>query len=240
MELGHGYSTWLGAESKFGALPPLKRAWWTRAVEGKLKGPRGETPLHWAISQGDAARSKMWLGCAGGIEDDAFGCRPLHWLASGGTPDDMRRLFSQHGMREAMSGEWGRQDGRGRDPLGYAILRREPPLVAAVLEFGGCSMAMCGPKMALSVCDALVASEMRLGGEVGLAIEGLLERMDLPGPSNRLPSCLAGGVWTQDLWEAAVVNFKTRSMLAREEAAAIGVSIAEPDGGAQAAGSKRI
>ena len=219
MEIGSGYSSWLGAFSKPGALPPLSRSWWANAVASGVKGVRGETPLHWALASGDAARAKEWLGAGGGFEADAAGSSPIHWLASAGACKDFSNVLKDDALRAALEPEWSKKDRFERDAAGLLVLARKLRPLAELVRWHPIESVSLGARLSLGLCDALVAQDMRIQrDESGKALEALMDKHGIAMPSKEMPKQLSAGVWTQDLWKAARDNFLTPGMRARAEA----------------------
>lgn len=219
MKIGSGYAAWLGKAAKPGSLPPMARSWWRETVEGRVRGVRGETPLHWALASGDAARAKAWLAAGGGFEADSQGCAPIHWLASAASLKEFKAILDDSDARSALDPEWERQDASGRDALGIIALERDLEKLGLALEWRSQALVSIGVGEPVGLCDALVAQGARLGWNAASSrVEYLLGKYGVAGPSQDMPAAFAGGVWTQSLWSVAAKNFKTPALRAWEQA----------------------
>ena len=217
MDVGHGYATWLGPQTKFNELPPRNRQWWHQAVVNKTLGPRGETPMHWALSSGDIKRSKAWIKSGGKFEPDHFGLRPVHWLMSRGRNGLIRAVLNDPELYQTLAPEWTILDSKGRDALGILILMREYNDAADLLDKQNQSLVHIGLGESVSLCDALLAQEASLNTFYGKRLEQCIGKHNIPGPSPQMPLIFKNSFWTDELWALAFKKFVTPALKAWDE-----------------------
>lgn len=196
---------------------------WTSA----MRGPRGETLLHWALFHGKARLACRWLEFGGSVETDSSGNTPLHWVAAAQS-SALDSLCQDDRLVEILRPHASALDGLGRDPLGLLCAMRSPcsiALYARSFPEAARLGAALGLGERLSLADALVANGIR-------ADQDDLERSMLDAgaapASKGLPEPLSrGGQWSEELWALGLQALLGEGSWARMQAQEIKEACAE-------------